>query len=129
MLNVVLPILLAATLAFLLTLAPKLRGFSRRDNHHTRDWQAKLEGWQKRSTWAHQNSLETLPLFVGAVICAHLGNPGSSIAAGLAYGYVGLRGLYAYFYISDRGNARSLAWMASMMVILALYVLALVGPS
>lgn len=125
MLHVVLPIMLASVMAFLWTLMPKLRGFSGRDNHATREWQSRLEGWKKRSTWAHQNALETLPIFIGAVICAHLGHPGSTLAAGLAYAYVGLRALYGYFYISDRAQLRSGTWGLSMAAIAALYVSAL----
>lgn len=125
MIHVVLPILFAGVMPILISGLSKVGAFSRADNHNTREWQTKLQGWRKRAYWAHQNALETLPHFMAAVICAHLASPGNKVAAGLAWGYIGLRAVYAYFYINDRASLRSLAWLASMLAILGLFVVAL----
>lgn len=126
MLNVVLPIMLTALIPFSLSLAAKAGHFSRRDNHAQREWQAQLTGWRKRAYWAQANALETLPLFIGAVICAHLAHPGQTLAALLAWSYPALRLAYTGLYLADAARPRSAVWMLSMAAILALYVGAIV---
>ena len=127
MLHVVLPILVASVIPFALTSAIKLRGFSREENHRTRLWQAQLQGWQQRANWAQQNAFETLPIFTGAVILAHLFAPGSVVAAIAAWIYPVLRIVYSVLYITDRARPRSVVWLVSLGAILALFGAALFG--
>ncbi len=126
MLHVVLPIVVASAIPFALTSAIKLRGFSRRDNHQTRLWQAQLEGWQQRANWAQQNAFETLPIFIGAVILAHLFAPGSVVAAVAAWTYPVLRIAYSVLFVTDHARTRSVVWLVSMAAVLALFGTALV---
>jgi len=125
MINVVVPLIIAGLLPFVLTGLTKAKGFSGRDNHRTREWQATLDGWRKRAYWAHLNALETLPHFIAAVLCAHLAQPHSTLAAAFAWGYIGLRIAYSVFYIDDRAPLRSLSWLMSMGAIIGLFVVAL----
>lgn len=125
MTHVVLPVLLAAAMPYLLTLAAKAGRFSARDNHQTRVWQSQLTGWRQRAHWAHQNSFEAFPPFAAAAILAHLGAPGSATAAGAAWGFVAARVAYSACYIADLAALRSLVWFASVGCILALFVTAL----
>ena len=122
MIHVVLPIVVAAVIPFSLSLAAKVGRFSRRDNHAQREWQAQLEGWRKRAYWAQANALETLPLFIGAVICAHLGHPGGTVPAAFAWSYPALRIAYTACYLDDVARPRTVVWMLSMVAILALYI-------
>jgi len=125
MFNVVVPILIAGILPFVFAGLAKSKGFTRADNHATREWQNNLEGWRKRAYWAHQNAFETLPHFFAAVLCAYLAQPHSAIAAAFAWGYVAMRLVYSLCYITDRASLRSVAWMFSMVAIVGLFVTAL----
>lgn len=128
MVHVVLPVMLASILPFVVTGIAKVRGgFSKRDNHETRAWQAKLQGWQQRATWAQQNAFETLPIFIGAAILAYIAAPGSLVATVAAWSYPAFRIAYSYFYIKDMASARSLVWLLSMFATVALFIVALTG--
>lgn len=125
LIHVVVPLALAAAIPFLSTLLAKSRGFTPRDNRQTRQWQAQLTGWRLRAHWAHQNALETFPMFAAALIVAHMGAPASSVAVALAYAYPALRMLYLVAFIGDQGALRSTIWFASMGVVAALFGVAL----
>ena len=79
-----------------------------------------------RSPWAQQNAFETLPIFIGAVILAHLFAPASVVAAVAAWTYPVLRIAYSVLYVTDRARTRSVAWLVSMAAVLALFGTALV---
>lgn len=125
MVHVVLPLMIAAALPYFLTLATKLRGFSRDDNRQTRAWQAQLTGWRQRAYWAHQNGFESFPLFAAARIVAFLGAPTSTTALAFGWAYPVLRVVYSALYVADKGNARSAVWSLSMVCIVGLFVTAL----
>jgi uncharacterized MAPEG superfamily protein len=124
-LHVTLPLLLAGALPYLFTLIAKAGAFSRRDNHSTRDWQAKLTGWRQRAHWAHQNSFEIFPLFAAAVIVAHLAAPGNDRATLAAWAFVASRVVYGVCYITDVAALRSLVWFVGVGCIVALFSLGL----
>lgn len=125
MINVVLPMMIAGMLPFLFAGLAKSKGFSRADNHVTREWQNTLQGWRKRAYWAHQNAFETLPHFFAALLVASLARPHSAIVAAFAWGYVAMRVAYSLCYIADRASLRSVAWMLSMVAVVGLFVTAL----
>ncbi len=127
MINTVLPIFIASSIPFALTLATKLKGFGPRENERTREWQGALTGWKQRAYWAHQNAFETFPFFASAAILAAIAAPSSALAPVFAWAYPALRIGYSLAYVFDRGAVRSLVWTASMVCIVALYAIALRG--
>jgi uncharacterized MAPEG superfamily protein len=125
MCNVVIPIMISGAMPYLLTLAAKAGAFTSTDNHQTRLWQSQLSGWRQRAYWAHLNSFEAFPLFAAAVIVAHLGSPGSFIAASAAWGFVAVRVIYSICFITDKAALRSFVWFVGMACIGALFISAL----
>lgn len=93
------------------------------DNHHPREWLAKLEGKGARANAAQQNSFEAMPGFIAAVIIAHLaGAPQHQIDI-LALNFVVLRLAYGYLYIADQATLRSVIWGLGFACIVALFVI------
>jgi uncharacterized MAPEG superfamily protein len=125
LLHVVLPIVLAMAIPFLSTLIAKAGTFTAADNKETRQWQAHLTGWRQRAYWAHLNALETFPVFAVAVVVAHLGAPGSTVAVIAAYAYPAIRMLYLGAFLADQGALRSVIWFVSMADVLVLFAAAL----
>lgn len=125
LLNVVVPIAIAAAIPFLSTLIAKAGAFSAQDNKETRQWQSQLTGWRQRAYWAHLNALETFPMFAVAVLLAHLGAPSSAIAPIAAYAYPALRILYLLAFLADQAALRSTIWFASMGSVVVLLGVAL----
>jgi uncharacterized MAPEG superfamily protein len=123
--HVVVPLMIATAIPFLSTLIAKAGAFSQKDNHETRSWQQKLEGWRKRAHWAHLNALETFPMFAAAVLVAHLGAPGSTTAMIAAYAYCVCRLLYLGAFLADMARLRSVIWFASMGAVGVLFLVAL----
>lgn len=123
--SLVLALMISGALPFVLTGIAKAGRFSRRANHATRDWQAKLEGWRQRAHWAHLNAFESFPLYAAAAICAHLAAPGSHTAELALWAYPALRVLYSICFIADWAELRSLAWFGAIGAIATLFSAAL----
>ena len=94
------------------------------DNNASRVQLAELQGPPQRAKWAEQNSYETLPAFIAAVIIAHLAGASQGIMDLLAVVYVIARVLYGICYIKDWATPRSLVWMISFLAIIGLFVAA-----
>lgn len=94
------------------------------DNNNPREWLARCEGRQARAVAAMNNGYEGLPLFVAAVLVAHLAGVEAGTAALLAWGYVALRVVFGAVYIAGWGALRSVVWAAGLACIVALFVLA-----
>ncbi|MCH2207712.1 MAG: MAPEG family protein [Lentisphaerales bacterium] len=87
------------------------------NNHCPREYLHNLSGWPKRAYWAHINSLEVLPQFIGALIIAHtLGMPQYNIDVA-AIVFTVLRLLYGIFYMLDYALTRSYCWLGGMFII------------
>lgn len=94
------------------------------DNHDPRAWMARQEGYRARANAAQQNSLEAFAFFAAGVLLALQGGaPGETVAA-WAWGFVAIRLVYIYCYVSDRASLRSLVWLLGVAVTLRLYLLA-----
>ena len=86
-------------------------------NNCPREYLHLLKGWPKRAYWAHLNSLEVLPQFLGALIIAHsLEMPQNYIDIS-AVTFVILRIFYGIFYMLDYAWSRSYCWLAGMFII------------
>ena len=80
------------------------------DNNNPREQCATLDGRGKRALAAHQNQIESFPLFAAGVLVAVLSGVTSNVVDWLAIAYIVARLLYLYFYLVDRASLRSLVW-------------------
>ena len=94
------------------------------DNNAPRNYLAKLTGNGQRALWAEKNTLESLPLFIAAVIIAHQTGVEQVTLDILAISFVGFRLLYIYLYISDKATLRSMSWVVALTCCIAMFVLA-----
>ena len=98
----------------------------RRDynNATPRDWEGRLDGFRARAVAAMNNTYEALPFFAAAVIIAHqLAAPQARLDL-LASIWLALRLLYVGAYVGNLAALRSLIWMASVAVIIWIFLLA-----
>jgi len=107
------------------TLTVGLAKFSSRflpkDNHNPREFLAKLTGWRQRAVWAQENTFESIPAFMAAVIIAHqIGGDQQTIDT-LAVSYIVLRIIYNVLYIADKALLRTLVWTAALACVLGLF--------
>ncbi len=93
------------------------------DNHHPRDWEAKLTGWQARAKAAQDNGFEALPLFIAGVIFAQMANADQTRIDQLAMAFIVIRIAYVAAYLKDWASLRSLIWFAGLLVSVALLFL------
>ncbi|MFA5633059.1 MAG: MAPEG family protein [Porticoccaceae bacterium] len=94
------------------------------DNRAPRAQLAQLEGPRRRALWAHDNSYESLPAFIAAVIIAHLAGASQQVVDILAVIYLVSRILYIACYIKDLATARSLVWGIGFFAILGMFIAA-----
>lgn len=97
------------------------------DNHDPRAQQQQLAGRGRRAIAAHQNSLEAFPPFAAGVLAAIQRGGNSTVLAALVVAFVVVRTGYIVAYLDDKASLRSGMWSLGMLVITALFVLALVG--
>ena len=90
------------------------------DNHHPRDWEGKLTGWQARAKAAQDNGFEALPLCIAGVIFAQMANADQTRIDQLAMAFIVIRIAYVVAYIKDWASLRSVIWFAGVGVSIAL---------
>lgn len=123
--SVILSMVVACLLPTIFAAAAKmLGGFKVKDNEHPRAFLNNLTGAAARANAAQQNSYETLPVFLAAVVVALLFFVPLSIVAKLAWLYVILRLIYGLAYIGNWATFRSIIWALSMACPLLLFYLA-----
>ncbi len=91
------------------------------DNHHPREWEQKLTGWQQRAIAAQKNGFEALPLFVAGVLIAQMNHANQNTIDLLAISFIGIRCLYVAAYLADKATLRSLIWFAGVAASIALF--------
>ncbi len=91
------------------------------DNHHPREWEQKLTGWQQRAIAAQKNGFEALPLFIAGVLIAQMNHANQNTIDLLAMSFIGIRCLYVAAYLADKAALRSLIWFAGVGVSIALF--------
>lgn len=94
------------------------------DNAAPRAFVDTLTGWRQRAVWAERNAFEALPLFIAAVVIAHLAGVPQARIDGLALAFIALRIAHGALYIANRPSLRSLAWALAFACMVALFVLA-----
>lgn len=110
---------------FFALLAKILGGFKLSDNAHPRERLATLTGRAARANAAQQNSYETLPIFLAAVIVSMLFFVPQPVINYLAVMYVILRIVYGLAYIVNLPTFRSIIWVLSMACCFMLFYLAI----
>ena len=94
------------------------------DNHHPRDWESKLTGWQARAKAAQDNGFEALPLFIAGVIFAQMANADQTRIDQLAMAFIVIRIAYVAPYLKDWASLRSVIWFVGFALSVALLFLA-----
>jgi uncharacterized MAPEG superfamily protein len=94
------------------------------DNKHPRAQYAQLEGPGARAVAAQQNAWEALPIFVAAVVVAHLAGVAPERAAIAAEIFIVARILYPFFYIANKDILRSLSFMVGIGACISLFIMA-----
>ena len=86
----------------------------RYDNESPRDHISSLSGTAKNAYNAEQNCYETFPAFAAAVIVAHQIGNDQSIIDLLCVVFLLSRISHGYFYITNRGSVRSIAFLIGL---------------
>ena len=116
----------ASLLPWVMSIVAKASGgFKIRNNAHPRDFFQNATGVAARANAAQQNSYETLPIFLAAVLTAMLFFVPQSIINILAWLYVLIRIGFCVAYITNLSTFRSILWTLSMACCLMLFYLAI----
>ncbi|GAA0322676.1 MAPEG family protein [Psychrobacter aestuarii] len=116
----------ACLLPFVMTMVAKLAGgFRPSDNAYPREFLSRTSGMAARANAAQQNSFETLPIFLVAVVVAMLFFVPQGVINKLAWLYVLIRIGYCAAYVSNFALFRSILWLLSMACPAMLFYLAI----
>ncbi|WP_130803570.1 MAPEG family protein [Acinetobacter ihumii] len=117
-------ILAACLLPYVFTIIAKFSaGFKSKDNQNPREFLAQSKGLAARANAAQQNSFESLPLFIAAVLMAEYMVLPQSIIMTFGIAYLVLRILYGICYLVNWATLRSIIWLLSMLCPIALLIL------
>lgn len=117
-------ILAACLLPYVFTMiAKKAGGFKAKDNQNPRDFLEQSTGVAKRAHAVQQNSFESLPLFIAAVLMAEYLVMPQSLIMTFGIGYLIFRVLYGICYLANWATLRSIMWLLSMSCPIALLLL------
>lgn len=108
-------ILIACLMPYGFTILAKMMGgFNLQDNQNPREFLAKTSGLAARANAVQQNSFESLPLFIAAILMAEymVINQGLTMLLGIAY--LVLRLIYGICYLCNLSTLRSIIWFLSM---------------
>lgn len=116
--------LFAAGLLHLFSKAPLIKAQNSMpggyDNHFPREQQAQLSGWGKRALAAHENQIESFPIFAAGVLVAMVAGVTSAAVDYLAIVFILARVLFITLYIKDVPTLRSSVWGVGFLSSLAL---------
>ena len=117
-------ILAACLLPYVFTLiAKKSAGFSSKDNQNPRAFLEKSTGLASRANAAQQNSFESLPLFIAAILMAEYMVISQDLVMIFGVAYLVFRVLYGICYLANWATLRSIVWLLSMLCPVALLLL------
>jgi uncharacterized MAPEG superfamily protein len=91
------------------------------DNRDPRAWATGLTGLRQRAHAAQLNSFEAFPLFAVAVLLAEMKGVPARMLTPLALGWLAMRGLYLWAYLTDRATLRSLIWVIALVLAVAIF--------
>ena len=95
------------------------------DNNHPRAQQALLTGFGERAVAAHQNSFESLIIFLAAALTALASQHVTPAIEGLAIFYLITRVIYHLFYLLNWAALRSSVWALGLIASLSIIFLCL----
>ncbi|MFC2994345.1 MAPEG family protein [Acinetobacter sichuanensis] len=108
-------ILIACLLPYVFTIIAKVAGgFRIRDNQDPREFLAKTTGLAARANAVQQNSFESLPLFIAAILMAEYMVVPQYFTMMMGSAYIVLRMIYAICYLLNLATLRSIIWFLSM---------------
>ena len=117
-------ILIACLLPYVFAMiAKKTAGFKAKDNQHPRDFLAKTTGLAARANAAQQNSFESLPLFIAAILMAEYMVISQTVIMTFGMAYIVLRIRYGICYLANWATLRSIVWLLSLLCPILLLVL------
>lgn len=105
----------ACLLPYVFTIIAKFAGdFKVSDNKNPREFLAKTTGLAARANAVQQNSFESLPLFIAAILMAEYMVVPQFIVMMLGTAYLVLRIIYGICYLANIATLRSIIWFLSM---------------
>ncbi|TCM71141.1 putative MAPEG superfamily protein [Acinetobacter calcoaceticus] len=117
-------ILIACLLPYIFTIIAKaVGGFNAKDNQNPREFLAKTSGLAARAHAAQQNSFESLPLFIAAILMAEYMVVPQYLTMMLGGAYIILRIIYGMCYLANLSTLRSVIWFLSMACPILLLVM------
>ena len=117
-------ILAACLLPYVFTMiAKKAGGFKAKDNQNPRDFLEQSTGVAKRANAVQQNSFESLPLFIAAILMAEYMVISQTVIMTFGMAYIVLRILYGICYLANWATLRSIVWLLSLLCPILLLVL------
>jgi len=117
-------ILAACLLPYVFAIIAKIAGgFKVADNQNPRDFLAKTTGLAARANAAQQNSFESLPLFIAAVLIAEYMVVSQIWILLFGTAYIILRILYGLCYLANLSSLRSILWFLSMLCPISLLLI------
>ena len=122
-------IIIACLLPYVFAVIAKMAGgFKREDNQNPREFLAKTTGFAARANAVQQNSFESLPLFIAAVLMAEYMVVSQHLIMMLGIAYIVLRIIYGICYLANISALRSIIWFLSMAcpIILLLLIIRIV---
>ena len=122
-------ILIACLLPYVFTIIAKASGgFKAADNQNPREFLAKTTGLAARANAVQQNSFESLPLFIAAILMAEYMVVSQHLIMMLGIAYIVLRIIYGICYLANISALRTIIWALSLAcpIILLLWVIRIV---
>lgn len=117
-------ILIPCLLPYVFTMiAKKTSGFKGRDNQNPRDFLSKTTGLAARANAAQQNSFESLPLFIAAILMAEYMVVPQTVIMTFGIAYIVLRIIYGICYLANWATLRSIIWILSLLCPICLLLL------
>ncbi|WP_180169303.1 MAPEG family protein [Acinetobacter sp. YH12021] len=109
-------IIIACLLPYVFAVVAKMTGgFKREDNQNPREFLAKTTGLAARANAVQQNSFESLPLFIAAVLMAEYMVIPQVVVMMFGIAYIVLRIIYGICYLANWATLRSIVWMLSLL--------------
>ena len=109
-------IIIACLSPYVFTVVAKMAGgFKREDNQNPREFLAKTTGLAARANAVQQNSFESLPLFIAAVLMAEYMVIPQVVVMMFGIAYIVLRIIYGICYLANWATLRSIVWMLSLL--------------
>ncbi|ENV68865.1 MAPEG family protein [Acinetobacter towneri] len=109
-------IIIACLLPYVFAVVAKMAGgFKREDNQNPREFLAKTTGLAARANAVQQNSFESLPMFIAAVLMAEYMVIPQVVVMMFGIAYIVLRIIYGICYLANWATLRSIVWMLSLL--------------